>query len=333
MSFVAAASPLLGLPGMAGELDRVEIALRRSVRVEDPELAEMAGHLITAGGKRLRPLLAVTAGACATGELPVSDEVVLGGVSVELVQTGSLYHDDVIDEADLRRGADSVNARWGNLRAILSGDFLLAKASEIAAGLGTEVAALLASTIGLLTQGELRELQRAYDIGRSERDYLAAIDGKTSSLFLAASRIGAIVGGLSRDHVDALTAYGSAYGTAFQIVDDVLDVVASDEQLGKPAGQDLLSGIYNLPVILALASPQEGAELANVLGGPLEPVDLERARKLVAGGEGIDGALAQARSYSDLACAALAGLDPSPVVDALSASARALVNSVAVSIA
>jgi heptaprenyl diphosphate synthase len=137
---VAPASPLLALDEMAAELVRVEAALRSSI------VTEIASHLITAGGKRLRPALAVVAAATRTS-LPVTDEVILGGVSVELVQVGSLYHDDVMDEALTRRGVESVNARWGNLRAILAGDFLLAKASEIAASLGVEVAGLLASTI------------------------------------------------------------------------------------------------------------------------------------------------------------------------------------------
>src|SRR3712207_6552689 len=132
---------------MAAQLERVETALRASVATEDPYLTEIASHLINAGGKRLRPALAVASGACGSARLDVSDDVILGGVAVELVQVGSLYHDDVIDEAATRRGVESVNARWGNLRAILAGDFLLARASEIAASLGTEVAGLLAATI------------------------------------------------------------------------------------------------------------------------------------------------------------------------------------------
>ena len=120
---------------MGGELARVETALRTSVVSEDPHLTELASHLIQAGGKRLRPALSVAVAACLTG-LPVTEDVVLGGVSVELVQVGSLYHDDVMDEATTRRGVESVNARFGNLKAILSGDFLLAQASALAASLG-----------------------------------------------------------------------------------------------------------------------------------------------------------------------------------------------------
>jgi heptaprenyl diphosphate synthase len=326
---VAAASPLLALDGMAGELVRVEAALRSSVVADDPYLTEIASHLIQAGGKRLRPALAIVSGACRTG-LPVPDGVVLGGVAVELVQVGSLYHDDVMDEALTRRGVESVNARWGNLRAILSGDFLLAKASEIAASLGVEVAGLLASTIGSLCEGQVRELQTMWSSERTEDQYLSSIAGKTASLFAAATRIGAIVAELPRDRIEALTLFGHRYGMAFQIVDDVLDVVATDEQLGKPAGQDLAEGIYTLPVIRALRHRDAAAaELRGLLGSPLERGDVERARKLVRADGAVDDAMVLARSYCDEAIDALAPLaDSGAPAEALAAAAAALTDSV-----
>src|SRR4051794_9634745 len=160
----------------------------------------------------------------------------MGAVAVELVHLGSLYHDDVRDEARTRRTVESVNARWGNLQAILAGDFLLARASEIAASLGTEVAKLLAATISRLCEGQILELQHTYNLERSETAYLSSIAGKTAALYSTACRIGSIVAELPREEVEALTAFGHAYGMAFQVVDDILDLVASDEQLGKPAG-------------------------------------------------------------------------------------------------
>jgi heptaprenyl diphosphate synthase len=188
------------------------------------------------------------------GGSAVSDDVVHGGVAVELVHLGSLYHDDVIDEAPTRRTVESVNARWGNLTAILAGDFLLARASEIAASLGTEVAGLLAATIGRLCEGEVGELKTAYNVDRTEVAYFAAIEGKTAALFATACRIGALVGSLPRPQVDALTEFGLGYGMAFQIVDDVLDVTATEAELGKPVGHDLVEGVYTLPVLRALAA-------------------------------------------------------------------------------
>src|SRR6478736_5036509 len=205
-----ATNPLLALPYAESNRDRVEDELRLAVAAPTEAMTEMAGHLLGAGGKRVRPLFAIAAGACRPGgsDGPSPLDVVRGGVSVELVHLGSLLHDDVIDEAVTRRGIESVNARWGNLRAILAGDFLLAKASEIAASLGTEVAGLLAATIGRLCEGEVRELEAAYDVSRTEDAYLLSIDGKTASLFATACRIGAIVGGLDRPAIDALTEFG-----------------------------------------------------------------------------------------------------------------------------
>ena len=322
---------MLRLPGMTDELARVEAGLRQSVVTDDPFLTQLTSHLVAAGGKRWRPALAVAAGACGVGGLPVSDEVILGGVAVELVHLGSLYHDDVMDDASTRRGVESVNSRWGNLRAILAGDFLLAKASEIAASLGTEVAALLAATIGDMCEGQVRELQTAFDARRTEEQYLAAIAGKTASLAAAACRIGALVAGLPRDQVEALTTYGQRFGMAFQIVDDVLDVVATDEQLGKPAGNDLAEGVYTLPVIRALDGSPRAGELAELLGRPLPPADIERARQLVRADGAIDSSLSLAGQYCDEAVKSLAGLgdlDDGGAVDDLVATATSLVDTV-----
>ena len=317
-------NPLLALPSMAGDLERVEAELRGAVRTGTDALTEMAGHLISAGGKRVRPLFAVAAAACAEHhDGPASLDVVRGGVAVELVHLGSLYHDDVIDEAVTRRGVESVNARWGNLRAILAGDLLLARASEIAASLGTEVAALLAATIGRLCEGEVLELQDAFQVDRSESAYFAAIVGKTASLFSAASRIGALVGGLPRDQVELLTRFGTAYGTAFQIVDDILDLVATDQQLGKPAGHDLVEGVYNLPVLRALDGPA-GDELRQRLGAPLDPAGCAEALAVVRASAGIDSAIDTARRHAEQAAALLDPLAHRSAARALQMAAREL---------
>jgi heptaprenyl diphosphate synthase len=319
---------------MSGYRTRVEDALTAAVAAEDELMAQMGGHLITAGGKRARPLFAVASAAAladdAAGiEAAVSDDVILGGVAVELVQVGSLCHDDVIDEADTRRGAASVNARWGNLKAILAGDFLLAKASEIAAGLGTEVAGLLAATIGRLCEGEVHELCTAYDPARSEEGYLAAIEGKTAALFATACRVGGIVGDLPRADIDRLTEFGRHYGMAFQVVDDILDVIATDEELGKPAGHDIAEGIYNLPVLRALA--RDGLpELRALLGGPIEGDELERARKLVRESDGVAQSVEVARGYVGQAVRALAPFGERPAAVALRGAAEHLLSGLSV---
>jgi heptaprenyl diphosphate synthase len=289
-------SPLLSLPGMDAHRDRIEAALRAAVVTTDPYLTEIASHLIVAGGKRLRPVLSVVAGQI--GGAPAADDVVQGGVACELVHLGSLYHDDVMDEAETRRGVETVNARWGNLQAILAGDFLLSRASEIAASLGTEVAGLLARTIGWLCEGQIEELRHTYDVGRTERSYFASIHGKTASLYGTAARIGAIVAGHDRQEIEALTEYGNAFGMVFQIVDDVLDLTATAEQLGKPAGHDLEEGVYTLPVLRTLAEGSvAAADLRSLLGRPLDAAERDEALSIVRSDGGIGSAIATAREY------------------------------------
>ena len=297
---------LLNLPSLEEDLRRLEDALRRSVVSNDPFLGEVAGHLIGAGGKRLRPALAVA--AAAAGGVEATDDVLQGGVAVELVHLGSLYHDDVMDEASSRRGVESVNARWGNLVAILAGDFLLARASEIAASLGTEVAGLLAATIGRLCEGQVGELKTAFSVARAEDEYLASIAGKTASLLASACRIGALSAGLERPTVEAVTTFGEALGMVFQIRDDILDVVGTEAELGKPAGNDLVEGVYTLPVIRALADPTAGPELRELLGRPLDGPERDKARDIVRAGDGVEQSMVVARAYADRAAVALEGV-------------------------
>ena len=299
----------LGIPSLAGDLERVEAELRSSLLSENPLLTEIASHLSSAGGKRIRPLLALCAGT-GRGGGPAPADVITGAVAVELVHLGSLYHDDVIDEAATRRGVPSVNAKWGNREAILAGDYLLARASELAASLGTEVASVLASTIAALCEGQILELQQTYNTDRDEAAYFRSIEGKTAALTASACRIGAITGGLPKESVEALTLFGRHTGIVFQIVDDVLDLVAEDGQMGKPAGQDLVEGVYTLPVIYALRT---SPELRGLLGHPgLDQATIEQGRSLVCANGAVDSAMAVAERHTDAAMAALesAGLDP-----------------------
>lgn len=321
----------LQLPGLEGDLVRVEAALRAAVQSDDPYLSEIAVHLVRAGGKRIRPLLVLASALAAGGQ--VDEAVISGSVSVELVHLGSLYHDDVMDEAETRRGTESVNHRWGNLTAILTGDFLLARASEIAASLGTEVAALLARTIGNLCQGEVAQLEHAFNPGRPEPAYLRAIAGKTAALLATSARIGGIVSGASPEFIEALTGFGQAFGMTFQIWDDIRDLVATDDQLGKPAGHDMVEGTYTLPVIRALADPSTGSELRSLLGGPLDDVNRDRARSLVLSSGGVEESVTEARRWAETASEHLEvlrrGGAPSGPVDALAGVGRALVDGLA----
>ncbi|HKY14978.1 MAG TPA: polyprenyl synthetase family protein [Microthrixaceae bacterium] len=328
---MAGANPLTVMPTMEADLGRVEAELREAVVSDNEYLTEISTHLISAGGKRIRPGFCIASAATALAtDQPATPEVVRGGVAVELVHLGSLYHDDVMDDAVTRRTVESVNALWGNHRAILAGDFLLARASELAASLGVEVAGLLAATIGRLCEGQILELQHTYDIDRTVEDYFRSIDGKTAALLGTACRVGAIVAELPRPHVEALTKFGHDYGTAFQIVDDVLDLVSTSEALGKPAGHDLEEGVYTLPVLLTLehGAPADAAELRSLLTDSLDPVARDRARDVIRGGEGIVASIDAARRHAANAAAALEPLPPSPGIRGLEAAARYLVDSV-----
>ena len=293
----------------------METALRDAAMTDDDFLTEVASHLIPAGGKRLRPAFVIAAALSldSDGERAeaLTDAMVRGGVAVELVHLGSLYHDDVMDEAETRRGIDAVNHRWGNLTAILAGDFLLAKASELAASLGTEVAELLAATIGRLCEGQVRELQLIYDITRTEEQYLQAIAGKTAALYATSCRIGGLVAGVDRGVVDRLTEFGHAYGMAFQVVDDILDLVATDEELGKPSGNDLREGVYTLPVIRMIASDDPVTAL---LGQPLDEKTRDKARRAVVDGTEIATSKVTVEGFVGDAVKALDALPDTPGV-------------------
>ena len=249
--------------------------------------------------------------------------MVRGGVAVELVHLGSLYHDDVMDEAETRRGIEAVNHRWGNLTAILAGDFLLAKASELAASLGTEVAELLAATIGRLCEGQVRELQLIYDVTRNEEQYLQAISGKTAELYATSCRIGGIVGGAERDVINRLTEFGHAYGMAFQVVDDILDLVATDEELGKPSGNDIREGVYTLPVIRMIESSHPVKDL---LGGPLDEETRDQARAAIVNGPEIASSIETAQNFVNRALSTVEDLPATPGVQGMRDAATNLLS-------
>ncbi|MDZ4827037.1 MAG: polyprenyl synthetase family protein [Actinomycetota bacterium] len=303
--------PEVGLAPLPGDLVRVENRLSGAVDAGDRFLAEVAGHLLGAGGKRLRPVLTLCATYAADGaERPASDRAITGAAAVELVHLGSLYHDDVIDEAETRRGVPSVNARWSNIVAILSGDYLLAQASSLAASLGADVAGLLADTIGELCRGQVLELQYLFDADRSVDTYLSAIEGKTAALFATACRIGGMVSDVSPDTLDALTQFGHHLGMCFQVVDDVLDVTASEAELGKPTGNDVHEGVYTLPVIYALRASDE---LRSLLGRRLDWPEVAKVVALVSAEE-VNASMAVAREHAVKANEALNG---APQLDAV----------------
>jgi heptaprenyl diphosphate synthase len=297
---------LLALELVESDLQRLELLLAESVIVGDDYLDSVTTHLIYAGGKRLRPMLAI---ASATGGArEASRDDLLGGVALELLHLASLYHDDVMDEAEIRRNVDSVNAHYGNLIAIVAGDYLMARSATIAADLGVEMASLLARTLAWLTRGQVSEVRTAFSVDRTEADYYEAIEGKTASLLSSSCRVGAITAQHGPEETEALTEFGRCFGMIYQLRDDILDVTATENQLGKPAGQDLAEGVYNLPTLFALRDPVVGDELRALLGEPLNDADRERARKLVVATDGIAQTILAAQSFLQTAHVALSSV-------------------------
>jgi geranylgeranyl pyrophosphate synthase len=271
-------------------LDEVETALAEAVAADVPLVSEAAGYLLAAGGKRFRPLLVQLGGHFGDAGDP---RLVPGAVAIELTHLATLYHDDVIDEAKSRRGIPSANARWDNTVAILTGDFLFARASEISSALGTEVTRLLAVTIAKVCEGQIREVQGAGRVDAEESQYLDVIRRKTAALIATSCRLGGMLSDADEENVDGLERFGHALGMAFQLSDDIMDLTAERAVLGKEPGADLREGVYTLPVIYALRESARRDELRTLLShGPLGEDRLANVLDIVRS----DGSLELARS-------------------------------------
>jgi heptaprenyl diphosphate synthase len=299
-------------------LAAVEEALRANVASADPLVAEAARHLADAGGKRFRPML-VALGA-QFGD-PSSPDIVAAANVVELTHLATLYHDDVMDEASVRRGAPSANSRWSNSVAILTGDFLFARASDLLADLGPEAVRVQAQTFERLVTGQLRETVGAQPGEDPVDHYLGVLADKTGSLVATSARFGASFAGVDPALVSALTAFGEEVGVAFQLSDDLIDIVSEGGASGKSPGTDLREGIATLPVLFALAGddPAE-ARLRELVAGPV--VDEEEhaeALALLRSSASLARATAVLEGYADRARARLDAVPDGPVREALSA--------------
>ena len=271
-------------------LDLVEQALEKSVKVESSGLlSETSSYLIAAGGKRFRAMLVLLSGYLGD---PSDPRLIGGSVAIELVHLATLYHDDVIDEADARRGAPSANVRWDNTVAILTGDFLFARASEISTDLGTDVCRLLARTIAVLCDGQIREVDSSAKVDQPESNYLEIIRRKTASLIGTSCRLGGLLSDAAPDDTDTLEEFGGALGMAFQLSDDIMDITSSQLELGKEPGSDMRMGVYTAPVLHALANGERRGELARLLQhGPPDGELLDRAIEIIRS----DGSIEHAR--------------------------------------
>ncbi|MDQ4009647.1 MAG: polyprenyl synthetase family protein [Actinomycetota bacterium] len=301
-------------------LTQVEELLRREVKSEFRFLTETSLHLVDAGGKRFRPLFTLLAAQFGREGGPAqTQDVVRAAAVVELVHLATLYHDDVMDEATMRRGAVSANARWDNTVAILTGDFLFAHASRLVADLGPDAVRIIACTFAELVTGQMRETLGPAPDTDPVAHYLAVVAEKTGSLIATAGRYGAMFSGASQERIDALRRFGEKIGTAFQISDDIIDIASPAAQSGKTPGTDLREGVRTLPMLYALTDHSPGVDRLRVLlAGPLtDDALITEALHLLRSSPGLDRAVQSLRSYTDSARAELAVLPPGPAREAL----------------
>jgi geranylgeranyl pyrophosphate synthase len=277
-----------------------------SLRPKDfPFLSNILDHVLEAGGKRVRPAVALLAGRLGKYDL---DLLIPLAASIELVHSASLVHDDVIDAAATRRGRATANALFNNAATVMVGDYMFANAADLVARTGNvDVVRLFARTLMEMTTGELQQDMSAYEYGQDTRKYFDRIYGKTASLFAAAAQGGAMVAGLPEGQCLALRSYGENVGMAFQIMDDILDFTADAAELGKPAGSDLMNGTLTLPALLLIERDPEGNPVKRFFeGGRGKQENLRRALKQIRESDILEESLRVAHDFRDKALASLA---------------------------
>jgi heptaprenyl diphosphate synthase len=291
---------VIGPSWLLDDMLRVEQLLVETAGSSDtPLVGEASTHLLKAGGKRLRPALVMISSRAGQAGRRETD---LAAAAIELVHLATLYHDDVIDETDTRRGAPTVHSKWGLEVAILAGDYLFAKGCVLAATAGGAVTAILSEAIAEVCEGQIIETTALGEPSRSPDEYMHTIELKTAALFGAAGELGAATSG-SEELRQPLRTYGRNLGLAFQIVDDLLDLVGDPDITGKTPGTDLREGVFTLPVLLAAEAQPELAE--RLAAGER---DLGRLLPLLQEGGGITGAQGEARSHAEAALTAISGL-------------------------
>jgi heptaprenyl diphosphate synthase len=298
-------------------LDRVEELLRREVQSDYQFVAETSLHLIDAGGKRFRPLFTLL--GAQMGPRPESDDVLIAAAVVELIHLATLYHDDVMDSATMRRGAESANSRWDNTVAILTGDFLFAHASRLVADLGPDAVRIIAETFAELVTGQMRETRGPRPGDDPVQHYLTVIAEKTGSLIATAGRYGGMFAGCPPEHVESLRRFGAVIGTAFQISDDVIDIASPSDSSGKTPGTDLREGVHTLPMLYALGAEGRDADRLRVLlARPItDDAEVAEALELLRAGSGLARARDVLADQAAAARAELGKLPACPAADAL----------------
>ncbi len=304
-------------------LDRVEELLEHELVTEFAFITAAASHLMHAGGKRFRPLFTLV--AAGVGADPDNDDVITAAAVVELIHLATLYHDDVMDEADLRRGAKSANAQWDNKVAILTGDFLFAHASRLVAGLGPDAVRIIAETFAELVTGQTRETVGPAPGEDPIEHHLKVLEGKTASLIDTCARYAGMFSKAEPEQVVALRGFGRAIGTAFQVSDDIIDITS--ENSGKTPGTDLREGVPTLPVFYTLADPSADPRLVELVSAPIaDDAEVAEAVGLLRESAGLARAKQTLAEYADRAAGELDLLPPSGSRDALSSLVRFVVD-------
>jgi len=301
----------------AAGLERVEELLHREVHSDYQFVTETSLHLIEAGGKRFRPLFTLL--GAQMGPRPGSADVVTAAAVVELIHLATLYHDDVMDSATMRRGAESANHRWDNTVAILTGDFLFAHASRLVADLGPDAVRIIAVTFAELVKGQMRETRGPREGEDPVEHYLRVIAEKTGSLIATSGRYGGMFSGCTPEQVESLHRFGAVVGTAFQISDDIIDISSAAEDSGKTPGTDLREGVHTLPMLFALqGSGPDADRLRVLLADPIsDDAEVDEALTLLRRGDGIGRAREVLATQAKDAQRELDQLPRCPAADAL----------------
>lgn len=302
---------------VAAGMEQIEELLIAELATGEDFIRDKVTHLANAGGKRFRPLMTLLASQY--GPDAGSEKVIKAGTVVEMVHLATLYHDDVMDEAEIRRGVESVNLRWGNSVAILAGDIMLAHASRLMSQLDTATVEHFAEIFQELVTGQMRETVGAREGEDPVAHYMKVIEEKTGVLIASAGHLGARHGGASEEHAEALYELGKIIGVIFQIVDDMIDIFSETDESGKTPGTDLREGVFTLPVLLALEEDSEvGEQLRGLLTGPLhDDESVDRALELLAASNGRERTMAVIHDYLERAEKQIARLPEAPATEAL----------------
>ena len=321
----------LGIPNLDGDLERqlsrglqeVEELLSSHIQGDYPLVVETSRHLVEAGGKRFRPLITLIASHFGNGQ---SRQVIEAAVVCELTHVATLYHDDVMDEAPLRRGVESANNRWGNTVAILTGDYLFSKASDLLADLGPEAVRLQAKTFERLVIGQIQETQGPKNGADPLVHYLQVVADKTGSLIATSARFGAMLAGADAATIETLTNFGEKIGIAFQLADDVIDISSDSSQSGKTPGTDLKEGVPTLVTLQIMKSNNpEDAELKSLLSAPMDDSMVATVIPQLRQHQALQDARTQLHQLADDAKSLLVTLPQGPARSALENLCHAIV--------